>query len=108
MKQEHSWETTDAFWNVAAPLAPLKQRNPNREYQRNPGGGRPPMNPRKVLEAIFYVVRTAIQWNVLPKSLGSSSAVHRHFRFWCAQGVFHALWAAGLGAYEEAGGIQWT
>jgi hypothetical protein len=46
------------------------------------------MESRKVLEAIFYVLRTGIQWNALPKSLGSSSAVHRYFRFWCEAGFF--------------------
>jgi hypothetical protein len=34
--------------------------------------------------------------------------VHRYFRFWCEQGFFKAVWAAGLGAYEEAPGIRWT
>jgi transposase len=65
MRQEHSWETTIAFWNVAEPLVSRKQRNPNREYQRNSGGGRPSMNPRKVLEAIFHVLQTGIRWNAL-------------------------------------------
>jgi transposase len=72
MKQIHSWEITDAFWNAAEPLVPRKKRDPYRDYQRKLGAGRPPMNPRKVLQAIFYVLRTGIQWNALPKSLGSS------------------------------------
>ncbi|MDR1985922.1 MAG: transposase [Treponema sp.] len=36
---------------------------------------------RKTLEAIFYVLRTGIQWKALPKDFGTSSAVHRYFRF---------------------------
>jgi transposase len=66
------------------------------------------MEPRKVLEAIFYILRTGIQWKALPKSMGSSSAVHRYFRFWCEAGFFQALWRTGLAAYEEAQGIPWT
>jgi transposase len=108
MKQEHSWEITDAFWTVADPLPPRKDRDARRKYQRKPGGGRPPMHPRKVLEAIFFVLRTGIQWNAIPASLGSSSAVHRYFRFWCDEGFFQALWQAGLAAYEEAQGVQWS
>jgi transposase len=108
MKQNHSWEITDAFWKAAEPLVPHKTRDPRRDYQRKPGGGRPPMEPRKVLEAIFYVLRTGVQWNALPESPGSSSAVHRYFRFWCEAGFFQALWRAGLGAYEEVRGIQWS
>jgi transposase len=60
MKQEHSWEITDAFWNAAEPLLPHRERDSNRDYQRKPGGGRPPMSPRKVLETIFFVLRTGI------------------------------------------------
>jgi transposase len=66
------------------------------------------MQARKVLQAIFYVLRTGIQWNALPKALGSSSAVHRYFRFWCEQGFFKALWITGLQTYDEVNGIKWS
>jgi transposase len=108
MKQQHSWEITDAFWEAAKPLIPKRRRETAREYQRKPGGGRPAMNPRRVLEAIFYVLRTGIQWKALPKAFGAASSIHRYFRFWCEQGFFQALWVAGLKNYEEAGGIDWT
>jgi transposase len=107
MKQKHSWEITDSFWEKAEPLLPRKERNPGKLYRRKPGGGRPPLDPRKTLEAIFYVLRTGTQWKALPKVFGASSAVHRYFRFWREQGFFKALWSAGLAAYEEAAGIQW-
>jgi transposase len=108
MKQKHSWEITDEFWAVAEPLIPKKTRGCDKEYQRKPGGGRHPMEPRKVLAAIFFVLRTGIQWKALPKDLGSSSAVHRHFMFWAETGFFKALWACGLRKYDEAKGINWT
>ena len=108
MKQEKSWEITDAFWEAAQPLIPRKERDPDKKYRRKPGGGRPPMEPRKVLEAIFYVLRTGIQWNALPKALGSSSAVHRYFMYWCEKGFFQDFWAAGLEKYDEVQGIDWT
>jgi transposase len=66
------------------------------------------MAPQKILEAIFYVMRTGIQWNAVPKKFGSSSALHRYFMFWCEKGFFQALWACGLAAYDEAKGIDWT
>ena len=108
MKQKKSWEITDAFREAAQPLIPQKERDSNKEYRRKPGGGRPPMDSRKALEAIFYVLRTGIQWKALPKAYGSSSAVHRYFRFWCEKGLFKALWVAGLEQYEEGQGINWT
>jgi transposase len=108
MRQKHSWEITDEFWEAAQPLIPKKERNPEKQYKRNPGGGRPPMRPRKVFEAIFYVLRTGIQWKALPPSFGASSSVHRYFMFWCEQGFFKALWGAGLDRYDEVKGINWT
>ena len=108
MKQTHSWEITDAFWEAAQPLIPRRERDSNKTYQRKPGGGRTPMEPRKVLEAIFYVLRTGIQWKALPKTFGAASAVHAYFLFWCEQGFFQSLWVAGLEEYDEAKGIDWT
>jgi transposase len=108
MKQKHSWEITDAFWEKAEPLVPRKKRDNSTEYQRKPGGGRRAMEPRRVLEAIFYVLRTGIQWKALPKEFGAASAIHRYFRFWCEQGFFEALWGAGLHTYTEVTGINWT
>jgi transposase len=108
MKQAHSWEITDAFWEAAQPLIPKRERDSNKTYQRKPGGGRKPMEPRKVLESIFYVLRTGIQWKALPKAFGAASAIHACFLFWCEKGFFQALWVAGLEKYDEAKGIDWT
>jgi transposase len=108
MKQKHSWEITDEFWKQAEPLIPRKERDTTKTFRRKPGGGRHPMEPRKVLEAIFYVLRTGIQWKALPKEFGAASSIHRYFRFWCEQGVFQALWVAGLERYDEVRGIKWT
>ena len=108
MRQEKSWEITDAFWEAAEPLIPRRERDSNKEYKRKPGGGRPPMEPRRVLEAIFYVLRTGIQWNALPKTFGSSSAIHSYFRFWCEKGFFKDMWVSGLSSYNEAQGINWA
>jgi transposase len=108
MKQKHSWEITDKFWSIAEPLIPKRTRDPDKAYKRKKGGGRPPMEARTALEAIFYVLRTGIQWKVLPASFGSSSAVHRYFMFWSESGFFKALWACGLQKYDESKGINWT
>ena len=108
MKQKKSWEITDAFWEAAEPLIPKKERDSKKVYKRKPGGGRPPMSARKVLQAIFYILRTGIQWNAIPKNFGSSSSIHRYFQFWCEKGFFKALWVAGLEKYDEVKGINWT
>jgi len=66
------------------------------------------MKPRKVLQAIFYVLRTGVQWKALPREFGSASSVHRYFREWCERGFFHNLWTAGLLRYAETVGIDWA
>ncbi|WP_333861105.1 transposase [Clostridium sp.] len=89
MIQKQSWEITDEFWEEVKNLIPEKQRDPNKEYKRAAGAGRKPMESRKILEAIFYVLRTGIQWKALPKEkFGASSSIHRYFMAWCKAGVF--------------------
>ena len=106
-RQYESWEVSDAFWAVAEPLIPKPERSADKTYQRKPGAGRKPMPPRKVMEAIFFVLRTGIQWKALPKAMGSGSAVHAYFQKWEAAGFFTALWEKGLHHYDELVGIEW-
>jgi transposase len=108
MKQKRSWEITDEFWAIAEPLLPTKTRDPDKQYHRKPGGGRRPMEPRKALQAVFFVLRTGIQWKALPETFGASSAVHRYFMFWSEAGFCKALWACGIRKYDEAKGINGT
>ena len=72
-----------------------------------PKGGRPRMDDRRALDAIFYVLRTGCQWKALPRCLGAASTVHDRFQAWVEQGVFLAMWELGLQQYAEAVGIDW-
>ncbi len=72
-----------------------------------PKGGRPRMEDRQALDAMFYVLRTGCQWNALPRSLGASSTVHDRFQQWVEQGVLMLMWELGLKEYAEAVGIEW-
>lgn len=103
-----SWEVSDAFWAIVEPLVPAPKRDETRTYARKSGGGRKPLPPRKVFEAIVYVLRTGIQWKALPKEVfGSPSSIHAYFRRWEKEGFFLALWRAGLAEYNEMMGIAW-
>ena len=42
-----------------------------------PKGGRPRMDDRQALDAIFYVLRTGCQWKALPRTLGAASTVYQ-------------------------------
>jgi tetratricopeptide (TPR) repeat protein len=58
--------------------------------------GRPRMDDRQALTAIFYALETSCGWKALPRSLGAPSTIHDRFRAWRAAGVFERLWRAGL------------
>jgi transposase len=103
-----SWTVSDELWERVAPLIPKRKRKEGRKYKRRPGGGRKPMEPRKVFEAIVYVLRTGIQWKALPKEYGSSSSVHTYFLEWKREVFFLALWQQGLAEYDEMEGIAWS
>ena len=53
---------SDALWALIAPLLP--------ERPPRPKGGRPPLDDRKALEGIVFVLRTGIPWASLPKRDG--------------------------------------
>jgi putative transposase len=91
---------SDELWEQIKPLLPVEPPKPK--------GGRPRMDDRQAMTAILYVLRTGIQWNALPRSLGASSTVHDRFQYWEREGVFRRLWETGLQAYDEVKGIEWT
>ncbi len=78
----------DAVWTRVMPLLPAHRRRLN--------GGRPPMDDRKAMTAILYVLRTGCQWRALPRSLGAGTTVHDRFQQWVEAGVFKKMWKAGL------------
>ncbi len=104
----HSWEVTDEFWKRVEPLIPQPVRDPNKQYLRRAGAGRPAKAPRLVFEAIVYVLRTGCQWKALPaERFGSASAIHQKFILWSKAGFFENLWKAGLAEYDDLEGIAW-
>ena len=70
--------------------------------------GRPAVSYRKVLEGIFYVLRTGCQWKMLPNQYGSGSTCHRRFQEWNELDVFKNAWIKLLRAYDDKIGINWT
>jgi transposase len=96
---DESFRVPDEMWERIKPLLPVERPKPK--------GGRPRNDDRDMLDAIFYVLRTGIQWKALPSSIGAGSSVHDRFQEWQRAGVFRTMWAAGLRAYDHAQGIEW-
>ena len=102
-----SWELTDELWERVREFIPQRKRDENKKYQRKQGAGRKPLSPRRVLEGIFYVLRTGIQWKALPKEYGAASSIHQYFSEWAQAGFFRRIGQEGLLTYDELKGLGW-
>jgi len=106
-KSKKSWEISDEFWEAIKDRVPKRKRIAGKKYKRKPGAGRKPLESRKVLAGIFYVLRTGCQWKALPKEYGAASSIHQYFMEWTEAGFFDEIWRAGLQKYDELEGIGW-
>ena len=97
------WHIPDDLWEGIALLLP-EHKNTHRF-----GGGRPRTPDRVCLEAILFVLRTGCQWKALNATrFCPGSTAHDRFQEWVAAGVFQELWEAGLLAYDDWQGIDWS
>jgi putative transposase len=97
-----SFGLSERFWLLARRLIP----KPARVHPL--GGGRPRVSDRRVLAAIFFVLRTGGQWKALDATgLGSGSTAHRRFQEWVGAGLFFRLWRVAARRYDEVCGIDW-
>ena len=101
------WELTDELWERVKDFVPQRKREEHKTYKRKPGAGRKPMPPRQVLEGIFYVLRTGIQWKALPKTYGAAGSIHNYFSEWAQAGFFRRMRQEGLIAYDLVKGLGW-
>jgi transposase len=97
------WHISNDLWECIALLLPEhKNTHPF-------GGGRPRTPDRVCMEAIFFVLRTGCPWKALNATrFCPSSTAHDRFQEWVAAGVFQKLWQAGLLAYDDWKGIDWS
>ncbi len=93
------YQIPDELWNRIKVLLPAPRKKKKM--------GRPRMDDLKAMNAIFYVLRTGIQWKALPRSLGAPSTVHDRFQQWTKADVFQRLWREGLIEYDVKKGIDW-
>jgi putative transposase len=92
----------EVVWDRTITLLPSSIRRKKKKKT-----GRPRMDDRNAMSAIFYVLRTGCQWNALPISLGASSTVHDRFQKWRKEGVFKRMWIDGLSVYDKNNRIDW-
>jgi transposase len=71
---------TDEQWNLIADLFPPPKRM-----------GRPPRNPRDMIDGILWILNTGAQWRDLPPDFGRKSTVWDHFDRWNDDGTLQAV-----------------
>lgn len=86
------YEISDFEWSVIQPLLPDKPR------------GVPRADDRKVLNGIFWRMRTGSPWADIPERYGPCTTCYNRFVRWRKQGVWDRLFAAVSRAY--AGDVQ--
>src|ERR1700692_874792 len=79
------FDLTDTEWTIIAPLLPGAEGKKN---------VRPRPDDRKVLNGIFYVLRTGCPWRDLPERYGPYTTVYNRFNRWSKRGVFAEMFKA--------------
>lgn len=94
----------DKLWSIIEPLLPP----PKKRRRRFPG--RKPIDHRKVLCAIVFVLKTGIPWELLPRELGwgSGMTAWRRLRDWQRRGVWRKIHEALLAHLQAADQIDWS
>jgi putative transposase len=68
--------------------------------------GRPPIDFIQAINGIYYLLKTGIQWQALPRCFGSASAIHRCFQKLIQHNFFEKLWHKELEKYNEIHGLK--
>src|SRR5579875_3766559 len=95
---------SDELWAILQPLIP--PRKPRRF--RYPG--RKPIDDRKALTSILFVLKTGIPWEDLPAEMGCGSGMTgwRRLRDWNEAGVWPRLHQVLLAHLDNTHLINWT
>jgi transposase len=84
------YDLTDFEWRVIEPLLPNKPR------------GVPRVDDRRVLDGIFWVLRSGAPWRDLPERYGPRTTRYNRFVQWRKAGVWDRLMDAITAAHDGA------
>ena len=82
------YEISDFEWAIILPLLPNKPRGVAR------------VDDRKVLNGIYWRLRTGSPWDDIPERYGASTTCYNRFVRWRKLGVWDAIFDAVSKAYE--------
>jgi len=78
-------DMSDLEWEFIKAVLPNKSRGVKR------------VDDRRVINGIFYVLRTGIPWRDLPEQYGPYTTIYNRFHRWSRQGVWFAVFEALTG-----------
>ena len=84
------YDLSDAEWRLVEPLLPNKPRGVAR------------VDDRRVINGIFYVLRTGSPWRDLPERYGPYTTVYNRFNRWAKRGRWCAIFEALAKPGEDA------
>ena len=76
------FDLSDDEWAVICPLLPKRGRGPRR------------VDDRKILNGIFYILRTGAPWRDLPERYGPRTTVYNRYVRWGKRGVWKGIFDA--------------
>ena len=83
------YELTDFEWKAIEPFLPNKPR------------GLPRVDDRRVLNGIFWVLRSGARWADLPERYGPPTTIYNRFNRWRKAGVWDRLMDAITRAHDR-------
>ena len=82
------YDLTDFEWSVIEPLLPMDRRGPK------------PKHNRRIINGMFYILRTGSPWRDLPARYGSYTTVYNRFNRWRKAGIWDKLMDAIVKAHD--------
>ncbi len=76
----YTTDLTDAQWKLLQPMLPARKKR-----------GRQPTDPRRVINAIVYILKGGIQWRLLPAGFPPWQTVYHIFRRWIADNTWQSI-----------------
>jgi putative transposase len=96
-RRSYPSDLSDEEWALLEPLLPAPAPT-----------GRPPTDPREVVNAILYITKTGVQWAYLPHDFPPKSTVYDRFAAWKKDGTWQSIVATLTGDLRLAQGREQT
>ena len=84
------FDLSDTEWDTIEPLLPANKKGPRR------------VDDRRVLNGIFYILRTGAPWRDLPERYGPRTTVYNRYARWARRGVWQGIFEALATSHKDS------